>query len=56
MMKAVLAMTLDAAGKAEESLTAWREVLAELGTGSRSTLAARAQAQIKRLSKPGQRG
>jgi hypothetical protein len=49
-LDAMMALTYEAAGQSERALAAWRAVKADLG-GAASTLAPRADAAIKRLSK-----
>lgn len=51
VMKAITAITLEAAGKKDEALAAWRELHAEIGGERGSNLAERAQREIKRLSR-----
>jgi hypothetical protein len=56
VVKAVRALTLDAASKRDEALAAWRDLLAETGSDPNSNLATRARTEIKRLSaKPARR-
>lgn len=55
VVKAIMAMTLEADSRKDESLATWRELLADNAANPQSSLVARARDEVRRLSRASRR-